>query len=216
VLISLPAPTVLEFRNPEKLPSLRRESEIPTSEVRWRANYYVGTGAALWAARFAEQRALRHQGFFIKFGSDVTFSDLNRSPAILLGAFSSPLTMETAKKLRFRFQVTNEEYCIVDSLRPSRRWCIQRQDLAESTEGYTLVCRLLNPDSGRPIMLVAGIGARDTQAAVGLLSKRSYFDLFVKSAPHNWPREDFEVVLHNLVHGDVPGIPTVVSSCVGR
>lgn len=215
VLISLPAPTVLELKHPEKRLPLQMQPEISASEVNWRSNYFVGTGAALGAARFAEQLALRHQAFFIKFGTDVTFSDLNRSATILIGSFSSPLTLEITKKLRFRFQTDNEQQCIVDSTQPSRRWCIHGQEAA-STEGYALVSRLLNSDSGHPILIVAGIGARDTQAAVEFLSNSKYFDLFAKSDPYGWPDRDFEVILHNSVYGDVPGVPAIVSSYVGH
>lgn len=216
VLISLPAPTVLELKNPGEQFSLRMRSEIPSSEVRWQTNYFVGTGAALGAARFAEQLAWRHQAFFIKFGSDVSFSDLNRSPAILIGSYTSPLTMEIAKKLHFRFQISSDQCCIVDSMRPSRRWCTQRAKAAEPAEGYALVCRLLNSDSGHPILIVAGLEARDTQAAVEFLSNQSYFDLFARSAPRDWPHRNFELVLHNSIHGAVPGAPTIVDSYIER
>ncbi|MGH2507881.1 MAG: hypothetical protein ACRDHZ_10840 [Ktedonobacteraceae bacterium] len=212
VLISLPAPTVLTLKHPEKSLSLQAQLEIPASEVTWRMNLFVGTGAALGAARFAEQLTLRHQAFFLKFGTDVSFADLSRSAAILLGAFSSPLSLEIANKLRFRFQTTDKQHCIVDSTQPSRRWCVPRPESTEATKGYALVCRLINTDSGHPILLVAGIGARDTQAAVEFLSNESYFSAFARSAPHGWSHKDCEIVLRNSVHGAVPGIPTIVAS----
>jgi hypothetical protein len=214
VLIALPAPTVLTLRHPEKESLLQFQPEIPQSELRWRTNYFVGTGAALGAARFAEQLAMRRQAFYIKFGSNATFSDLKHSAAILLGAYSSPLTLEIVQRLRFRFESDDKQHCIIDSLQASQHWCIPRQEAAEAAEGYALVSRLLNSDSGHPILVVAGIGARDTQAAVEFLSSSNYFDSFAHSVPRDWPRRNFEVILHNSVHGDVPGAPAIVSSCL--
>jgi hypothetical protein len=214
VLICLPAPTVLEVKHPERWLPLRLGAQIPTSELIVKQNYFVGVGAALGAAHFAEQLSLRHQPFFLKFGGDANFSDLARSPAILLGAFSSPLTMEMTKSLRFRFESHEEERKIVDSRDVSRVWEVRVEPQAESSEGYALVCRLLQSDSGHPLLIVAGISAHDTEAAVSFVSNAKYFDSFARVAPKDWTNKNIELVLHSVVHGDVPMSPQVVASYV--
>ena len=214
VLISLPAPTVLELKHPESWLPLRLGAQIPTAELIARQNYFVGVGAALGAARFAEQLSLHHQPFFLKFGDEANFSDLARSPAILLGAFSSPLAMEMTKSLRFRFESHEDVRKIIDSQDVSRVWEVRVNPLAESSEGYALVCRLLQSDSGHPLLIVAGISAHDTEAAVSFVSTANYFDSFARVAPKDWTSKNIELVLHNVVHGDVPMSPQVVASYV--
>ncbi len=212
VLISLPAPTVFEIRNPKKWLPLREGELVPAAELNPMETYFVGVGAALGAARFSEQLAQRNQPFFIKFGKDVTFSDLNHSPAILLGAFSSVLSMEMTQRLRFRLESDDRWNSIIDTAGDGRFWRVHPfQSDDERTEGYALVTRLLNSESGHTVLIAAGIGARDTQAAVEFLTNPRYFDLFAKSAGADWPKKNFQVVLHNYIHVHSPGAPSVVA-----
>ena len=173
----------------------------------------VGTGGALGAARFAEQLALRHQPFFLKFGSDFAFSDLKSSSAILLG--SSRWTQELSQSLRFRIEHGDERIAIVDSQVAGRAWSVSRsRPASEVAEGYSLVTRLMHSESGHPILLVAGMDPRDTQAAVEFLSNDRYLEPFVKSMPADWASKSFQVVLHNTIHGNSAGSPSVAASHV--
>jgi hypothetical protein len=174
--------------------------------------YYVGTGAAYGAARFAEQLAIRRQRFLVKFGRDVAFSDLNNSPSLLLGAYSSVWTMELLKPLRFRFETDDKWKSIVDSAHPDRPWRIPvLHESAEQREGYALVTRLLKSESGWPLLMAAGMSARDTQGAVEFLTGPGFFENFARGLPADWPRRNLQVVLHCFTHGHSPGSPTVVA-----
>ena len=172
---------------------------------------FVGTGGALGAARFAEQLALRHQPFLLKFGSDVSFSDLKSSAAILLG--STRWSDELMRTQRFRIERGEQVRAVVDSQTDDRRWSVLRAtDGTEPTEGYSLVTRLLNTESGRPILLLSGLDPRDTQAAVEFLSDDRLFEIFSLSAPADWTRKNFQIVLHNRIFGKSPGSLNVVTS----
>jgi hypothetical protein len=175
-------------------------------------NYYVGVGAAFGAARFAEQLTLRRQAFYIKFGTDVAFADLGRAPAILLGGFTSAWGMEMTRTLRFRFEQLPESLDIVDGEHADRRWKTPRwKNSVEVNEGYALVTRLVHSETGRPLLIAAGVHPNDTQAAVEFLTEERYFDAFVKLAPAEWSSKNFQVVLHNYIHGHWPGSPEVVA-----
>ena len=71
------------FLNPDQpvLVSLATLNTLPNDKGS--ETSFVGTGGAFGAARFAEQLALRRQPFLLKFGSDVSFSDLKSSAAIV-------------------------------------------------------------------------------------------------------------------------------------
>jgi hypothetical protein len=215
VLLALPSPTVFELIHRNKWPSFQQEGSLPASEIGEKGNYYVGVGAAFGAARFSEQLALRQQAFFLKFGSDVAFADLERSPAILLGGYSSMWTLEMTRTLRFRFERSPEWQIIVDSDHPEQRWRIPRmRNSSEASEGYALVSRVMNSESGHPILIAAGMTPNDTQAAAAFLTDARYFDMFAKTAGAGWSGKNFQVVLHNNVHGHSPGPPTIVASYV--
>ncbi len=171
---------------------------------------YVGTGGALGAARFAEQLALRHQKFELKFGKDVAFADLKHAPAILLGP--SHLIPELARTLRFRIEIGERRSAIIDSQGSGREWGVPRSTWsATPAEGYSLVTRWLKSESGHPILTVAGLDPRDTQAGVEFLTNEKAFETFSESMPADWPRRSFQIVLHNSIHGNSPGSLSVVA-----
>jgi hypothetical protein len=210
ILVSLPSPTVLEWSSAGAAPP--PTDTVPVSELRSLNNYYVGVGAAFGAARFAEQLALRGQAFDVKFGTDVAFADLGRAPAILLGGFTSAWGLEMTRTLRFRFEQLPASLDILDGDHPDTRWRTPRwKNSADVSEGYALVSRLLHSETGRPLLIAAGVHPNDTQAAVEFLTEERYFDAFAKQAPPEWSSRNFQVVLHNNVHGHSPGSPVVVA-----
>jgi hypothetical protein len=147
-----------------------------------------------------------------KFGRDVAFSDLNNGPALLLGAYSSFWSMELTQPLRFRLKNHDGIERIIDQQRQDRVW-IRRagHEPAEVPEGYALVTRLLKSESGWPLLIAAGMSARDTQAAVEFLTKPGSLEAFAKELPPDWPRRNLQVVLHCFTHGHSPGAPTVLA-----
>ncbi len=215
VLISLPAPTVLEMEHKEEWLPLRANESIPSSELQAKENYYVGVGAALGAARFAEQLSLRRQSFMLKFGSDVTFADLKQSPALLLGAFTSAWTIEMTRRLRFRFETEGTQRLIVDSWPGGRRWREANvPPVIAPEDGYALITRMVNSDAGHPLLMAAGISALDTQAAVEFLTREPYFGSFARVAPRDWIRRNFQIVIRTRIHGHSAGQPAMDASYV--
>jgi hypothetical protein len=155
---------------------------------------------------------VRRQAFYIKFGTDVAFADLGHAPAILLGGFTSVWGMEMTRTLRFRFEQLPDSLDILDGEHPETRWKTSRwKNSFEVNEGYALVTRLLHSETGRPLLIAAGVHPNDTQAAVEFLTEDPYFDAFVKQAPPEWSSKNFQAVLHNHIHGHWPGTPEVVA-----
>ncbi len=213
ILIALPSPTIIEFNHRDDWPEREKSGSLLTSELGKKENYYVGVGAAYGASRFAEQLASRRQPFFLKFGTDVAFADLQSSPAILLGAYTSRWSMEMTRSLRFHFERSNDWLSIVDSTSNATSWKIpELRNSSDRTEGYALVSRLLTSESGHPLLIAAGMTPNDTQAAAEFITDSEYFDMFVKNAPADWATKNFQVVLYNKVHGHSPGSPVIVAS----
>lgn len=214
VLIALPSPTVIEPLHPSKWLPLRPQEAIPASDLYISRSYFVGVGAAVGAARIAEQLALRHQPFYLKFGEDVTFADLCQFPTILLGAYSSIWSVEMTQKLPFRLHNDDEWNTIYSSQAPNRIWKMPRaRNQSETHEGYALITRWFDSETGHLLVIAAGMSARDTQSAVEFLTQEEYFGAFIRSAPSGWTRKSFQAVIHTHIHGHSPGAPVVVASC---
>lgn len=104
---------------------------------------------------------------------------------------------------------------IADTQVAGRVWTVPRfSSAADPIEGYSLVTRLMQSESGHPVLLVAGMDPRDTQAAVEFLSNDRYLEPFAKSMPPDWANKNFQAVVHNTIHGNSPGSLTVVASHV--
>ena len=141
----------------------------------------------------------------------MSFADLKHSPAILIGA--SRWTRELTKPLRFKLQVAESQMLLTDSEQPDRNWSIPvRHRATPIDEGYALVTRLLQSEDGYAVLIVAGMDVRSTQAGVEFLSRSDSFDQFAQSAPRGWENKNFQVVLHNTIHGNSSGSVTVVAS----
>ncbi len=213
VLIVLATSTnLLYIPNHERWMPFRPGETIPASEIDVLTANYVGTGGALGAALFAEQLASRGQRFSLSFANDVSFADLKQSPAVLVG--TTRWTQELTRPLRFHIQMAGDKLMLVDAQKPDRNWVIPLRQTAELPEGYSLVTRLLQSESGHGVLIVAGMDARNTQAAVEFLSRSSSFDLFAQSAPRGWENKNFQVVLRNTIHGNSPGSLSVLASHV--
>jgi hypothetical protein len=213
VLISLATSSNLVYMpNFEKWTPLQPGSMVPASEIKVLSTTYVGTGGALGAALFAEQLASRGQRFSLKFGNDMSFADLKQSPALLIG--TTRWTQELTRPLRFHLQLAGDKLMMIDAQQTDRNWEIPFQKTPEISEGYSLVTRLLQSESGHAVVIVAGMDARNTQAAVEFLTRDSAFDQFAQSAPRGWENKNFQVVLRNAIHGNSPGSLTVMASYV--
>ena len=210
VLISLPAPPVFTLRGgTERLPATA-DVVVPVSDLQLTESAYVGVGAAAGAARFGEQFALRHHPFLMKFGSDVSFADLRQGPAILLGALTSRLTIEMMRTLPLRFDEERPGR-IVDSADPARAWTKPSIVDRRFHAGFALISRLLNSESGNPVLMVAGMSAFDTQSAVDFLTHKEFFSQFASQA-QNWPNRNFEILLGTAIHDHTPGRSKVITT----
>jgi hypothetical protein len=209
VLISLMTPTLMVVRDAQKW--LATKGSIPASELTEMESVFVGVGGALGGALFAEQLTSRDQPFVLKFGNDLSFADLKNSPAILIGA--SRWTRELTQKLRFRMVSEEPNKLVIhDREQPDRIWAISPGRRTDRAEGYSLITRLLHSESGRPVLLVEGIDARNTQAAVEFLARPGTFAQFAESAPAGWETKNFQVVLNSTIHGNSSGSVKIAAS----
>lgn len=172
----------------------------------------VGVGAAHGAIRLATLVTRLGHSYRIKTGPDLTFDDLRRQPAILLGAYSWYWTAEMNRGLRFTFRRHDARFHILDN-QSGQTWHAVGEKLPQfADEDYALVSRLFDSQTGRILIMAAGITTFGTQSAAESLSDSEVFAKLIKHAPPDWPSKNFQMILHTRVIGMTPGAPKLVAS----
>lgn len=186
--------------------------QIPAGDIDSKG-ILVGIGDSLGLARLAALFTRAGRPYNIKIVGDVSFSDLRKNPAVLLGAFSSRWTMQTSKDLRFVFQATGDKGRIVDTQRPGESWATRGLDTPSVTgDDYAIVARVFDAKSGQVIVLVAGITTFGTQSAAEFITDTAMMAQFAGQAPRRWETRNIELVLRTAVIGKTPGKPQIIAA----
>jgi hypothetical protein len=145
---------------------------------------------ALLVARLTQNGA----AFENRFPNDISFSELRKSPAILVGGFNNPLTMELTKNLRF---VMVDRHHIIDRLDSKRSWSLYRsKDAHDNTEDYAILTRLVGGEGQAPLLVVAGMGQYGTVGATEFALSPSMLNELNRVAISGWQKHNLQVVLH--------------------
>lgn len=157
----------------------------------------------------------RHRNLMYKSSNTSTIADLEAGPAILIGAFDNPWALRLSSALRFRFGTNPDmqEFWIEDSLsHPVVRWSVDRKLQATNNFcDYAIVARFLDQDTGKLVVLVAGITGEGTTAASKFITESDQLSR-IPGAPRNWAQKNVEVVLKIQIIDRVPATPTVAAA----
>ncbi|SEF89958.1 hypothetical protein SAMN05421819_1284 [Bryocella elongata] len=205
------------------LQSLRPVAYVTSSESRTHPDVelirdgYVGIGDS--NASFLIGRALQSfgRGSQARLGDDVSFSDLKKAPAVLVGGFSNRWTMSMTNGLRFSFAEQDDKRVIVDRDRPSTFWSVPSlSKTGHATEDYAIVSRVLVARTGQSLVSIAGISGYGSQAAGEFVTDPAAIQKLTRSAPKGWERMNLQLVLRTKVVGETPGPAEVVASYYWR
>jgi len=157
----------------------------------------------------------KHRNFVYKSSNTSTIADLQTGPAVIIGAFDNPWALRFSNALRFRFGNNSDmqEFWIEDSLsHPTVRWRVERKlQVTNNFCDYAIVARFVEQDTGKPVVLVAGITGPGTAAASQFIIDSEQLSR-VPEAPRNWTQKNVEVVLKIDVIDRVPAAPEVVAA----
>ena len=144
----------------------------------------------------------------------VTFTDLQTSPAILIG-FNNYWTTSLNSRLRFAMEHGNtpDTRILRDKKNPGRNWSI---DLStpydQPITDYALVVRALDPETGQMVITAAGLTHFGTLAASDFLTNPAQMKKLDAYAPRGWERKNLAVVLSTDVVKGSPGSPKIVAA----
>jgi hypothetical protein len=212
VLICVASPTV--FRLTPSARALLQENpkppSVPSEDVLAAPDEFMPVGDALaqmhlWS--FLERQGKRVQ---TRLRSDVSFSDLRESSAILVGAFTNNWTLELTQNLRFVFDRDEQGNPLIrDTMVPGKVW---RREGANSPVDYAVVTRVLQSRTGGVLITAAGIQQDGTRIAGELLTHLPYLEEALKGAPGDWRHRNLQWLLACEVIQKSPGPPRVVAS----
>jgi len=156
----------------------------------------------------AHGRTFRVQG-----ASITTFTDLRQAPSIFIGAFDNDWTLRFTGPLRFHFANNPgmTQFWVEDRQRPANReWLLDRSHQETGTyKDYAIVTRGLDPNTGRFVVVVAGIARGGTIASGEFLVDPRHMDELVRAAPKDWESKNMEIVLETQVIDGRSGPPRI-------
>jgi hypothetical protein len=145
----------------------------------------------------------------LRYGSDIAVSDLHDSPTILIGAFNNTWTLNMTNPLRFTFK---EGMRIEDASGKTKGWSEVKLPNGEITDDYAIISRLLDLQTGRVVITVAGVGGFGTQKAAEILTNPREIMELEQNAPAGWQKKNMQIVLHVRIQNNVMDTANVVAA----
>jgi hypothetical protein len=172
----------------------------------------VGLGDAAALAEIAGFLGSQGKSWRLLAGYETPSGDLRSGPLVLIGAYSNPWTMKMTANLRFVFP-PYPETAVLDRSGTGREWKLSEvSSEGEAAEDYAVVSRFLSPETGEPVIVVAGINNPGTQAAGEFVASKEMMAAALRNAPKDWRGKNFQFVLHSKVISNTPEHPTVIAS----
>ncbi len=191
------------------IPLLRNEDGSVTERV--------GLGAATAANETTEFLGRNHYPYHVRFGSDLTYSQLREQPSLLLGGFSSTWTTRITNNLRFTMvPIGFEDGGAIRDNQTGKLYGPIDNHTGHPTEDYAMVCRLFDAASGQIIMIAAGITTFGTESAGRFFLRPELFTQLIANQKTDWTKENFQAVIHLSVIDQTASAPTLVASYFWR
>lgn len=147
-----------------------------------------------------------------------SFSELQQSAAILIGAFNDSWTMRLSDMGRYGFEHDGTKYWIVDRQnRGARQWAIDldtrnSEGKLDLNEDFAIISRVLNQRTGRMLVTVGGLYGFGTQAAGKFLTGPKYLAKFAGTLKSGWESKNLQLVIRTEVIDGTPGPPELIAS----
>ncbi|HUO59933.1 MAG TPA: hypothetical protein VMU24_04640 [Candidatus Acidoferrales bacterium] len=158
----------------------------------------------------------RGKSYKVKGEATTTLTDLRQGPSVFIGAFDNNWTLRVTKSLRFHFANNPEmsKFWIEDRQDPTHNfWLVDRNVQLETGtyKDYALVARFTDPDTDRPVVVVAGLARGGTVAAGEFLVSQQHMGDLALRAPKGWEHKNIEVVLETQVIDGRSGPPRIAA-----
>lgn len=175
------------------LPSLAAGQTLTSNDLSLDEVDCSGSGEVRASANLAALLATHHRGFSLRLGRELPFEDLRGSPAILLGAYSNPWSMQMTKNLPFFFDRTQR---IREAGGSKRVWGDNSPPATITGENYALVSRVFDRATGMTIISLAGTATCGTAAASDFVTDRVEMKKLAGIPRDALKHKNLQIVLH--------------------
>jgi hypothetical protein len=155
--------------------------------------------------------------YALELSTHASYPDLQRSASVLVGGLDNVWTMRVTESLRYHFvqRVPGNIFAIEDRQHPELGgWNVDMaQPSDHATEDFAIVARIFDQTTGRPVLVVAGLGANGTAAAAQFLLDPARTAELAAHAPKDWRRLNMEAVIRTQIFDNHAGPPHLVASC---
>jgi hypothetical protein len=159
--------------------------------------------------------AKHNKPYALELSTQATYPDLQRGASVLIGGLDNMWTMRLTEPLRFHFVrfPSSFVYAIEDRRHPELGgWHVDLSQAPDhASEDFALVARIFDQTTGRPVLVVAGLGANGTTAAAQFLLDPARTAELTAHAPRNWQRLNMEAVLRTQILDNHAGPPHLVA-----
>jgi hypothetical protein len=195
---------------------LLKRAPIEAGEIRWNARNYLYLRDALSMARVVGLLQSKGRTYQLRPDSDTTYTELRRSPAIVIGGFNSRWALRFGDTMQFVFDhksIDGKMYnCITNKRDPNAmKWAVAVSRTNALEDDYAIVTRAVDPTTERTVVMAAGIEDYGTQAAGEFITDPTYMNTALSGAPRDWYKRNFQLVLHTRIIEDAPGPANVVA-----
>ena len=177
------------------------------------ATEWTGVGPAVAIAQAVQFLTKNRYPYDLRFGQDLTFSQLREHPSLILGGYDGAWTLWATHGLRFSpLPDANKPRGFVDR-QTKQVWQSEKGPGDKNvTVDYGLLCRIFDAASGQIVMVAAGTRTFGTQGAAQGLFDPEWFSALVQHAPPNWETMNFQALVRVSVIGITPSTPQLVTT----
>lgn len=159
--------------------------------------------------------AQHNKPYTLELSTQATYPELQSGASVLVGGLSNVWTMRVTTPLRYHFVRRPASYVfgIEDRQHPELGgWNLDlTQPSDRASEDYAIVARIFDQTTGRPVLVVAGLGANGTAAAAQFLLDPARTAELTAHAPRDWQRLNMEAVIRTQILDNHAGPPHLVA-----
>jgi hypothetical protein len=154
----------------------------------------------------------RDKDYRIVSSLGTNLSDLQQGPIVLIGAYDNQWTLRFTQELRFYTQLDEFGGHIFDRQNPSQKdWILSSDPHSPRPEDYAIIARFRDPTTGKPVVIIAGLGLPASMAAAEVVTTAEDLKSLLKDAPSDWPVKNLEAVIKVPVIDGKAGAPQTVA-----
>jgi len=190
------------------VPHLQPDDKLTWGEMVRYYDYGVGKGDVQAAVRLSNFLGRLGKDSEVRIGNGYSYEDLRNSPAVVIGAFSNPWTMQMTSGLHFSFVDDKIGRRILEQGPSGRSWQTVHPSPAVD---FGLVTRLLDSNTGQFVVLVAGLEGSGSDAAADLIVNQDALEKALRDAPKDWAQKNLQIVIRTTVQDSAAGPAKVIA-----